>query len=686
VYGEANHTPYLHNRMRTIDFLRLPLSKTGARKRNFEQFLGRLGTYTITSLRVKIVSLVVLISLFAIVSVSLLIYRYQHHQLIENASTSAAMLNDTIEISLHHAFITNDFEMADELVQAYTAQSEMGLLRILNNNAVTIISSQKIENGIQYDLSHPICANCHTGNEPPNQQTAIYNKGSGEQVFIDINLLHNEADCQACHAPEHKILGLLMLEMPLTEMQNQIENTSWRTGAFSAAGVILLLGLMLPMLNRAVLHPVESLSRQVRKISQGDLNSPVGAAKNDELGILASSLESMRLQLKMMYQEMEKREKEALTLFELGTKISASLALDEVLTAVAEAARQLFSADIGMVGLVDEASGDIVIEAAAGTNSSRYKGERLSLESYTSESMRVEGRSVTAEVYDPAMSDPVAQSLFEDGYIASFLAVPLKRGDNLLGVLEVLSHEPRRFVTEDAHLLLRLANQVEVSIENAKLHRQFRYLAILEERNRLAREMHDQLAQTLGYLNVKASMTEDLLRLGSIEQVQESLTEMKRVTRNVYTDVRESIFNLRSSISSEMEFLPALKQYLQEYQAAYRLKVLLAVGSDELGNISQEAASQALFIVQEALANVRKHSQATQVWIHIVMEEEHVRISIEDNGVGFEQEHRNGQTYGLQIMYERAETVGGSLDLYSQPGHGTRIDVRVPCVRHFDYR
>jgi signal transduction histidine kinase len=237
-------------------------------------------------------------------------------------------------------------------------------------------------------------------------------------------------------------------------------------------------------------------------------------------------------------------------------------------------------------------------------------------------------------------------------------------------------------VGADAQLLARLANQVEVSIENAQLHRQFRFIATLEERNRLAREMHDQLAQALGYLNVKAAITEDQLTRGQLDQVKESLAEMKRAARVVYTDVREAIFNLRTSISSEREFLPTLRQYLHEYQMSYGLKTMLAVGHEELGDISQDAASQALFIIQEALANVRKHSKADSVWIHLVQEEDFMRISIEDNGCGFDPEARasTGQSYGLQIMYERAESVNGSLEIYTHPDRGTRIDVRIPVI------
>jgi signal transduction histidine kinase len=273
--------------------------------------------------------------------------------------------------------------------------------------------------------------------------------------------------------------------------------------------------------------------------------------------------------------------------------------------------------------------------------------------------------------------------LIADEHIASFLAVPLQRGGRFLGLVEVMMRQRRRLVQGDAQLLMRLAHHVVVAIENAQLYRQLRYLAALEERDRLARELHDHLAQALGYLNVKASITDDLLSGGRIDDAQESLLELKKVTKVVYTDVREAIFNLRTAVSSRAGLLPTLQDYLAEYRAHYGVDARLAIGDEDSPEFSPEVASQLLRIIQEALTNVRKHAGASRVWVRCSQNGNQVCISVEDDGRGFDpaQVAEGGrQCFGLQIMRERAESVGGSLGLDSQPGQGTRVVVRVPLT------
>jgi two-component system nitrate/nitrite sensor histidine kinase NarX len=199
----------------------------------------------------------------------------------------------------------------------------------------------------------------------------------------------------------------------------------------------------------------------------------------------------------------------------------------------------------------------------------------------------------------------------------------------------------------------------------------------------LARELHDHLAQALGYLNLKASITDNLLCGGQIDQAQASLLELKEVTQVIYTDVREAIFNLRTAISPEIGFLPTLQDYLAEYREHYGVNAHLIIGIEESADFSPEVANQLLRIIQEALANVRKHSNANQVWVHCRQDGDQVCISVEDDGDGFDPaqvEDEGGQSFGLQIMRERAESIGGNLAFDSRPNGGTRVIVRAPAI------
>lgn len=376
-----------------------------------------------------------------------------------------------------------------------------------------------------------------------------------------------------------------------------------------------------------------------------------------------------------------RREQEAATLYNLGTKISTSLNLAEVLNAVAEAARELLAADIGLVGLLDERREEIVMEAASGDGAQALIGLRLPVGAKSPGRVLIEGQPVMAEVYEPGQFVHQDDELLTNEKIVSFLAVPLERGEHVLGLVEVMTRQPRRFQERDAILLMRLAHQIVVSIENAQLHHQFRHLAALEERDRLGREMHDHLAQALGYLNVKAAMTSDLLSGGHIERAQESLVEMKNVVKTTYTDVRESIFNLRTVVSSRLGLLETLRDYLNDYRKFYALDAQLVIEDEDWADLPLEVATQVLCIIQEALTNVRKHAQATRVAIDWVQNAEHAVIQIEDNGIGFIPNPKTAsqhQSYGLQIMQERALSIGGRLEFDSQPGRGTRLILNLP--------
>jgi signal transduction histidine kinase len=157
--------------------------------------------------------------------------------------------------------------------------------------------------------------------------------------------------------------------------------------------------------------------------------------------------------------------------------------------------------------------------------------------------------------------------------------------------------------------------------------------------------------------------------------------EMKSVTKNIYLDVREGIFNLRTSASTMSGFLPALRSYLLEYRDRYGLDVRLDADVDDETDFSPETANQLMRIIQEALTNVRKHAQATRVYVRCHFIQDKISILIEDNGTGFDPNQKMGeQHYGLQIMKERAASVGGSVEYQSQPGAGTCVIIEAPFL------
>ena len=383
----------------------------------------------------------------------------------------------------------------------------------------------------------------------------------------------------------------------------------------------------------------------------------------------------------LLLQETQEREQEARGLYQLAVEISGSLELNQVLQAVAKGARALMSADLGLVGLRDEDREEIIFAAADGGRADGLHGLRFAMNEKWQNSCLKSGCGVNIQdlTEDQELYD-VRDSLSAAG-VVSCLAMSLCRGSNFQGLILVASRQPRHFLQKEIQRMDRLARHIFDAVENARLYQKVGYLATLEERERLAREMHDRLAQALGYINLKTAITEGQLQENQVAQARSSLQELKQISQSTYTDVRESIFNLRAVLATGLRFLPTLEEYVRDYRIHYGLDVRLAMDGVDLSRFPPDVDIQLLRIIQEALTNVRKHAQASQVWIHFLNEQGRVKIMIEDDGLGFDPRSisvEGDRSFGLQIMRERARCVGGALELEANPGQGTRVVLWMP--------
>ncbi|MBN1887134.1 MAG: PAS domain-containing protein [Thermoflexales bacterium] len=213
----------------------------------------------------------------------------------------------------------------------------------------------------------------------------------------------------------------------------------------------------------------------------------------------------------------------------------------------------------------------------------------------------------------------------------------------------------------------------------ARLVEQQRAMAMLEERERLARELHDGQAQVLGYVKMRAQVARELLAQGQAAEVDAYLANLVAVAQDAHADVREYLLGVKAAGAPELAFLDALERYLHQFSQNYGLRTELHVPPD-LGDVEPTAQLQLLRIIQEALTNARKHAHASRIHIEASVQAGQACFTIQDDGQGFDpgQLAGNGPTFGLRFMRKRAEEVGGSLELHSTPGQGTRVVVRVP--------
>ncbi len=271
--------------------------------------------------------------------------------------------------------------------------------------------------------------------------------------------------------------------------------------------------------------------------------------------------------------------------------------------------------------------------------------------------------------------------------MTSFLGVPILHKGRVVGSLYLTDKtDGRPFTQGDEEVVRLFANQAAVAIQNARLYDQTQALAVETERVRISREMHDGLAQVLGYVNTKAQAVETFLAQGEVAAAQNQVQELSQAARSAYQDIREGILALRSQVGDQRSLAAVLEEYVGEYQRQARLHVKVSWGftSQDMA-LTPLQEVQIIRIIQEALTNVRRHADASGVLLELTCQGSELHVRIQDNGKGFNPlavQRDDWPHLGLQTMQERAEAIGGVMEIHSYPGRGTTVDVRVPGAVH----
>ena len=254
--------------------------------------------------------------------------------------------------------------------------------------------------------------------------------------------------------------------------------------------------------------------------------------------------------------------------------------------------------------------------------------------------------------------------------------MPITGTDSRSGYIIVERVAPGYFNEAHVERLSAISDLAGAAISNAQLFSSEAELATLEERQRLARELHDAVSQTLW----TASLVSESVRASdSPEEIRMQLGRLKTLTKGALAEMRSLLLELRPASMAETRFTELVEQLVDALKA--RRSIDIAVSVPDLPQQLEPApqAKHALYrIAQEALNNVGRHSGATEVEIDVQVSEDHLTLRIRDNGTGFDITRAGGDRMGLSIMRERAEQVGATLELTSQPGSGTTISVLLP--------
>jgi signal transduction histidine kinase len=263
--------------------------------------------------------------------------------------------------------------------------------------------------------------------------------------------------------------------------------------------------------------------------------------------------------------------------------------------------------------------------------------------------------------------------------MAQIAEIRLDSDEQKIGRLWIGRMEDVAFAPSETLIFESIAQQMAIAIEHALMTAQIQSGAIVEERARLAREMHDGLSQILGFLSLEMQSLELLVGQGRINETLAELGRARRRIREAQAEVRENILNLRSALSKDGEAIPFLCEYIQEFGQQTGIEVQISCADLATARLTPICEVQLVRIVQEALTNVRLHAQANHLWARFERKDASLCVQIQDDGIGFVEQTLK-KHFGLKSMRERTESVRGRLSIHSQPGEGTCISLCLPLA------
>lgn len=460
------------------------------------------------------------------------------------------------------------------------------------------------------------------------------------------------------------------------------------TMGFALAGAVSLIFLVFLV----VVRPVESLQEGMRRMEREEFGARVPVETSDEFGDLARGFNRMADHLEGLYRTLEDRvnsktrrleakNRELATLYDVGTFLNEPGSVEELCRGFLRRLMKATAAQAGSVRIVHPQSGDIHLFVSEGLPGGFVERERCLKPGQCLCGEAVRDARPAVRVFPGRASEHSAYECQRAGFRTVSVST-IRARQQLIGVFNLYFREPREFVHEENVMLETLGQNLGIAIENQRLMSRDRELAVSEERNLLAQELHDSIAQSLAFLNLQAQMLEESLARADYQESSEGLSLIRTGIQESYDDVRELLVHFRTRVGPV-----DVREALRAAVVRFREQTGVAAELIERGSgiaIAPEAQVQVLHVVQEALSNVRKHARATHVRVTVTHDREH-RFEVEDDGCGFRVEEGAGSDdthVGLKIMRERARRIGGSLEVASNPGLGTRVVLTVPVARN----
>ena len=484
-------------------------------------------------------------------------------------------------------------------------------------------------------------------------------------------------------------LGILLLILGVLNIWYSLHSDGgtwlYLANSILLIGGVLLLSFAFHSARRDLLTPLSELRDWVNQMRNGHLSArlpeslqPDFSKLYRDINLLGERLESLSLDLQSEVAKQTRRIKQKNhsleILYDVAANINAARDLEELLTRFLHTLKNAVDARAGMVRMLTS-DGNMQLIASSGLDQEVIKREQL----ISVERCLCGKAAQSGEVY--ALDDLqgcgqfVGRPFFDDKKV-EMIAVPLRYRGKILGVYNLFTEQHGLVEREDVkNLLTSIGHHLGMAIEKARLDEEANLLSIMEERTRLANELHDSLAQSLASLKFQVRVLDELLHSGDESALWQELELIENSLDEAYTELRELIAHFRAPVDKR-GLVPAVEQAVERFRRDSGTSAFLQLEWDE-AKLPAEVDVQVLRIIQEALANIRKHSEANAVRVLMrAGKDGHYMVLIEDDGIGIQDREIDGgpgEHLGLKILQERSARIGGDLKIESEAGEGTRV-------------
>jgi two-component system nitrate/nitrite sensor histidine kinase NarX len=452
--------------------------------------------------------------------------------------------------------------------------------------------------------------------------------------------------------------------------------------ALSLIGAVALIYLMFLL----IVRPVTRLEEGMRSMAAGDFDVRLPVETRDEFGMLATGFNRMAEHLAEAYRTLERRvadktrtlaakNEELGTLYELAALLAEPSNAEELCRSFLRNLAARMGAQAGAVRLIQADSGQLHLFAQEGLASSFTEEERCldRGECLCGEAAQRQHGGVYLLKRIERMQPEYRRAA--QGF-ATISVFPIRFRNQLLGIFNLYFAQPRELAAPERQMLETLGKHLGIAIESQRLTAREKEMAISEERNLLAQELHDSIAQSLAFLNIQAQLLEDSLAKGRAQAATEELARIREGIQASYDDVRELLVHFRTRLA-QADIESAIASTLERFEGQTGIRATF-VQSGAAMPLSPETQIQVLHIIQECLSNARKHSGAASVRVEMERAPRY-RFRVLDDGGGFDPARVTSDMHvGLRIMRERAHRIGATLAVRSQPGQGTEVTLELP--------